>query len=154
MIQDFNAFKMPSCDPTWSCKVPKQPLLYLPAAFVVCESVEAGPLCFGVRKSFFLDRKQHRDSCVAAMCAFQADKQDVKKWRSLAGSSRIRSHDRTARLSTALPIGRPQCEFMIICVVHITKYFMIPFTIGDRHFWEFGVGPLRRLSRTRVRAYG
>ncbi len=53
-----------SCPSIVSARVGKDELLYVPAGYFVLESTTKGPLCYGVRKSFFLkkDKQAHAKS--------------------------------------------------------------------------------------------
>jgi hypothetical protein len=57
--------------------------LYVPAGYFVLESVDMGPLCFGVRKSFFL--QSSKQAYKKAKELMLADSRDVKKMDEILG---------------------------------------------------------------------
>ena len=57
--------------------------LYIPSGYFVLESVDMGPLCFGIRKSFFLHSS--KNVYMKAKALMVADGRDVKKMDEILG---------------------------------------------------------------------
>jgi hypothetical protein len=62
-----------------SSRFGKNEMLYIPAAWVILETCTKGPLCFGVRKSVFVDNARGKCSYGKILAMMQKDKRDVSK---------------------------------------------------------------------------
>ena len=59
--------------------------MYVPAGYVVLEDVTKGPLCFGVRKSFFHNTMEEKAAYSLCIEMMKADKRDCQKMDEIIG---------------------------------------------------------------------
>jgi hypothetical protein len=59
--------------------ISKGQVVYIPAGYFIIEHVAKGPLCFGARKSFFINLPSHKDSYQKAKTMFEADGRAIER---------------------------------------------------------------------------